>query len=190
MEAPDHYVVDIRRGYSTKGVDAVGTTWALAWHFAADGKADRVVNLSGDQHEMDAFTWANRCRASHFLKGPPMATLIKQPRIVDAAGTPPKTIREHVGRLNTATTAVSLARMSSPPGWAEPWQMPDFDEWTLVLSGSLVVEDDDGTHVAAAGETVHAPRGERVRYSTPHGAEYVAVCVPAFAPNLVRRDDA
>jgi hypothetical protein len=60
MEAPDHYVVDIRRGYSTKGVDAVGTTWALAWHFAADGKADRVVNLSGDQHEMDAFTWANR----------------------------------------------------------------------------------------------------------------------------------
>lgn len=117
-----------------------------------------------------------------------MARLIKQPSIVEAAGTPAKTIREHVGRLNTATDAVSIAHMSSPPGWSEPWQTPDFDEWTLVLSGALVVEDRDGQFVTSAGQTVHAPAGSSVRYSTPDGAEYVAVCLPAFSPASVNRD--
>ena len=116
-----------------------------------------------------------------------VAELIDEPSIVQAAGTPPKTIREHVGRVNTGTDIVSVAHMSSPPGWAEPWQTPDFDEWTLVLSGSLVVEDDDEEFVAIAGQTVHAPRGRKVRYSTPDGADYVAVCVPAFSPESVYR---
>ena len=116
-----------------------------------------------------------------------VAELIDGPSIVEAAGSPPKTIREHVGRVNTATDVVSVAHMSSPPGWTEPWQTPDFDEWTLVLSGSLVVEDDDEEFVAIAGQTVHAPRGRKVRYSTPDGADYVAVCVPAFSPQSVYR---
>jgi len=118
----------------------------------------------------------------------PVARLIERPSIVEAAGRPPKTIREHVGRVNTGTDTVSVAHMSSPPGWAEPWQTPDFDEWTLVLSGSLLVEDDGGQFVADPGQTVHAPSGHRVRYSTPGGAEYVAVCVPAFSADSVHRD--
>jgi ethanolamine utilization protein EutQ (cupin superfamily) len=118
-----------------------------------------------------------------------MAALIDEPSIVQAAGSPPKTIREHVGRVNTSTATVSIAHMSSPPGWAEPWQTPQFDEWTLVLSGSVHVEHDGGSFTAHAGQTVHAPRAQRVRYSTPGGADYVAVCVPAFSPDLVRRDN-
>ena len=83
---------------------------------------------------------------------------------------------------------VSIARMSSPAGWSEPWQTPDFDEWTLLLSGSLLVEHEDGRFLVTAGQAVHVPKGRRVRYSTPDGAEYTAVCVPAFSPEAVHRD--
>jgi quercetin dioxygenase-like cupin family protein len=117
-----------------------------------------------------------------------MAELIERPVVVEAAGAPPKTIREHVGLVNTGTAAVSVAQMSSPPGWSEPWQRPEFDEWTVVLAGAVVVEDDTGSFRAVAGQAVHAPAGERVRYATPDGAEYVAVCLPAFSPQTVHRE--
>ena len=117
-----------------------------------------------------------------------VARLIENPTVVQAAGTPPKTIREHVGRVNTGEPAVSVARMTSPPGWSEPWQRPDFDEWTVVIAGSVHVEDEHGSFEASAGQAVHAAAGERVRYSTPDGADYLAVCVPAFAPESVHRD--
>jgi ethanolamine utilization protein EutQ (cupin superfamily) len=117
-----------------------------------------------------------------------MATLIETPTQVEAAGTPPKTIREHVGAVNTGERRLSIAHMTSPPGWSEPWQRPDFDEWTMVLSGGVHVEHDGGSFTAASGQTVHAPAGERVRYSTPDGAEYVAICLPAFTPESVHRD--
>ena len=117
-----------------------------------------------------------------------MATLIEKPTLVEAAGTPPKTIREHVGVVNTGEARVSIAHMTSPPGWAEPWQQPDFDEWTVVISGSVLVEHDGGRFTVSAGQAVHAAAGERVRYSTPDGADYLAVCLPAFTPDRVHRD--
>jgi len=119
-----------------------------------------------------------------------MATLIEKPTIVRAAGTKPKRIEEFVGRVNTGTAAASVARMTSPAGWVEPGQTPEFDEYTLVLRGTLRVETSHGALAVRAGQAVVAPRGEWVRYSTPveGGAEYVAVCVPAFSPDIVRRD--
>ena len=119
-----------------------------------------------------------------------MARLISSPAVVPAAGRKPKVIEEFVGRLNTGTAAVSVARMRSPPGWVEPGQRPEFDEYTLVLRGCLRVQTEQGTLDVAAGQAVHAPKGEWIRYSTPgaEGAEYVAVCVPAFAPEAVHRD--
>jgi quercetin dioxygenase-like cupin family protein len=117
-----------------------------------------------------------------------MAELIEGPTQVEAAGTPPKTIREHVGKVNTGDSSVSIAHMTSPPGWAEPWQRPDFDEWTLVLAGAVLVEHDGRSFTAVAGQAVHAAAGERVRYSTPDGADYVAVCLPAFTPDSVHRE--
>jgi mannose-6-phosphate isomerase-like protein (cupin superfamily) len=116
-----------------------------------------------------------------------VALLIEGPSVVEAAGSPPKTIREFVGRVNTGDSALSIAHMTSPPGWSEPWQTPEFDEWTLVLAGGVQVDDANGSFVVNAGQAVHAPAGERVRYSTPDGADYVAVCVPAFAPDTVHR---
>lgn len=118
-----------------------------------------------------------------------MARLIETPTVVDAAGTPPKTIRELVGRVNTGDDTASIAHMTSPPGWSEPWQQPEFDEWTIVLSGAVVVEDRSGSLTVNAGQAVHSPAGERVRYSTPDGADYIAVCIPAFSPDLVHRDE-
>jgi mannose-6-phosphate isomerase-like protein (cupin superfamily) len=120
-----------------------------------------------------------------------VARLIEQPTIVQSAGNKPKRIEEFVGLVNSATSGVSVARMTSPPGWVEPGQTPQFDEFTLVLRGTLRVETRSGTLEVQAGQAVVAPRGEWVRYSTPHaeGAEYVAVCVPAFSPETVRRDD-
>ena len=118
-----------------------------------------------------------------------MAKLIPAPTVVAAAGTPPKRIEEFVGRVNSATAALSVARMTSPPGWQEPGQTPEFDEYSLVLAGTLRVETGRGTLDVRAGQAVHAPAGEWVRYGTPEGAEYVAVCVPAFAPDTVHRDD-
>jgi mannose-6-phosphate isomerase-like protein (cupin superfamily) len=118
-----------------------------------------------------------------------MAELIESPTSVEAAGTPPKLIREHVGVVNTGESRVSVAHMTSPPGWAEPWQQPQFDEWTVVLAGAVLVEDDGGSFTVSAGQAVHAQAGERVRYSTPDGADYLAVCLPAFTPDTVHRDD-
>lgn len=118
-----------------------------------------------------------------------MARVIREPTVVPAAGEPPKVIMEYVGRVNTGTAAYSLARMSSPPGWREPGQTPEFEEVTLVLEGSVVVETRAGTLTVAAGEAVVVPPGEWVRYSTPDGAEYVSLCVPAFSPETVHRDE-
>ena len=120
-----------------------------------------------------------------------MARLIDKPTIVQSAGNKPKRIEEFVGLVNSGTPGVSVARMTSPSGWVEPGQTPEFDEFTLVLRGTLRVESRDGTLEVRAGQAVVAPRGEWVRYSTPdaEGAEYVAVCLPAFSPATVRRDE-
>ena len=120
-----------------------------------------------------------------------MARHIERPTLVEAVGTPPKTIAEFVGRVNTGDDAVSVAKMTSPEGWSEPGQTPDFAEHTVVLRGTLRVETRDGVLDVAAGEAVTAPAGEWVRYSSPHpgGAEYVAVCIPAFSPETVHRDE-
>jgi len=120
-----------------------------------------------------------------------MAQKIDQPTIITAAGNLPKRIAEYVGRVNTGSSNVSVAQMKSPPGWVEPGQTPEFDEYTLVLRGSLRVETRSGTIDVGAGEAIHTPKGEWVRYSTPggEGAEYVAVCVPAFSPETVHRDE-
>jgi ethanolamine utilization protein EutQ (cupin superfamily) len=111
---------------------------------------------------------------------------VSLPAIVPGVGE--KVIRELVGRVNTGTEGVSVARMTSPPGWEEPAQTPEFDEVTVVLEGAVVVEHDGGRVTARAGEAVLARAGERVRYSTPEGAEYVAVCVPAFSPDTANRE--
>jgi mannose-6-phosphate isomerase-like protein (cupin superfamily) len=117
--------------------------------------------------------------------------LITKPVAVEAAGNKPKLIEEFAGRLRTGTASVSVARMVSPPGWQEPPQTPEFDEVTLVLRGALHVEGPDGSFDVRAGEAVLARAGETVRYSTPgvEGAEYVAVCAPAFSPALVHRSE-
>ncbi len=121
-----------------------------------------------------------------------MPRLIDAPTEVPAAGDPPKTISEFVGRVNTGTSSVSMAVMASPQGWREPGQTPEFDEFTLVLEGELLVESADGESlVVRAGQAVHAAPGEWVRYSTPEAAtRYVAVCLPAFSPDAAHRDDA
>jgi ethanolamine utilization protein EutQ (cupin superfamily) len=120
-----------------------------------------------------------------------MPERIGQPTVVEAAGTLPKRIEEYVGRVNTGEAGVSIARMKSPQGWVEPPQTPEFDEYTLVIDGLLVVEHDGGRLEVRAGEAVHTRPGERIRYSTPDpgGAEYVAVCLPAFSPDTVHRDE-
>src|SRR5262245_33386856 len=116
---------------------------------------------------------------------------IRKPTVIEAAGTTPKLIREYVGRVNTSTEGLSVAHMKSPSGWVEPGQRPECDEYTVVLRGSLRVEHDAGTLDVGAGEAVLARAGEWVRYSTPgaEGAEYVAVCLPAFSPATVHRDE-
>lgn len=116
-------------------------------------------------------------------------TLIPSPSRVRAAGVVPKLIDELVGRANNGTEGVSIAHMHSPGGWSEPGQTPEFDEWTYVLDGSVDVECHDGSFTAGKGQAVHAPKGEWVRYSTPEGAEYISVCIPAFSPDLVHRDE-
>jgi quercetin dioxygenase-like cupin family protein len=117
-----------------------------------------------------------------------MPQLIDSPSRVEAAGTQPKLIDEFVGRVNTGDERLSVARMRSPAGWEEPGQRPEFDEYTVVLDGALRVEHDGGTLEVGAGQAVLAKAGEWVRYSTPGGAEYVAVCLPAFSPATVHRD--
>jgi len=119
-----------------------------------------------------------------------MPRLIEAPSIIEAAGTKPKRIEEYVGRVNSGHDSVSVARMKSPEGWIEPGQRPDFEELTLVLAGVLRVEYDGGVLVVRAGQAVVTAPGEWIRYSTPEGggAEYVAVCLPAFSPDAVHRD--
>lgn len=118
-------------------------------------------------------------------------TLIAQPSIVEAAGNKPKIIREYVGRVNSATSSLSIAHMQSPAGWVEPGQTPEFDEYTLVLRGTVRVTHRAGSVDVQSGQTVLAHAGEWVQYSTPvaEGADYVSVCLPAFSPELVHRDD-
>ncbi len=120
-----------------------------------------------------------------------MPELVAHPVIVNAAGRPPKTIEEYVGRVRSGTDALSIARMRSPAGWSEPGQRPEFDEYTVVLGGLLRVEHEGGVFEVRAGQAIIVRRGEWVRYSSPEdgGADYVAVCLPAFAPEIVHRDE-
>jgi ethanolamine utilization protein EutQ len=119
-----------------------------------------------------------------------MPTLIAQPTRIQSAGTKPKLIDEYIGRVNSKTSAASVAHMRSPAGWIEPGQTPEFDEFTVVLKGTLRVEYKDGHLDVAAGQAVVTHAGEWIRYSTPHqdGAEYLAVCLPAFSMETVHRD--
>lgn len=120
-----------------------------------------------------------------------MATLIQKPTTVQAAGQPPKRIEEFIGRVNSGTAAASIARMKSPPGWTEPGQTPEFDEYTVVLQGILHVKLKDGEFDVKAGQAIIVQAGEWVQYSTPspEGAEYIAVCIPAFSPETVHREE-
>jgi quercetin dioxygenase-like cupin family protein len=118
-----------------------------------------------------------------------MPRLIEQPTIIESAGNKPKRIEEYAGRVNSGHRAISVARMRSPAGWEEPGQRPEFEEITVVLSGTLRVQHEGGVLDVHAGQAVVAAPGEWVRYSTPAGAEYVAVCLPAFSPDTVHRDD-
>jgi mannose-6-phosphate isomerase-like protein (cupin superfamily) len=119
-----------------------------------------------------------------------MPTLISHPTIIQAAGNKPKKIEEFIGRVNSKTDGLSIARMTSPAGWIEPGQTPEFDEYTVVLRGELHIQTRDQSFVVAAGQAIITHRGEWVQYSTPgaEGAEYIAVCLPAFSPAAVHRD--
>ena len=122
---------------------------------------------------------------------PAVPRLIDAPAVVQAAGNKPKRIEEFAGRVNSGHGAVSVARMKSPEGWVEPGQRPEFEEITVVLNGTVRVEYEGGSMDVAAGQAVVAAPGEWIRYSTPHagGAEYIAVCLPAFSPDSVHRDE-
>lgn len=119
-----------------------------------------------------------------------MPRRIEAATVIPAEGNKPKIIEEFIGRVNSGDSRLSVARMTSPAGWEEPGQRPDFDEYTLVLKGLLRVESDDGNLEVKAGQSVVTKAGEWVRYSTPgeEGAEYVAICLPAFSPDTVHRD--
>jgi ethanolamine utilization protein EutQ len=119
-----------------------------------------------------------------------MPTFIPHPTRIESAGNKPKIIEEYIGRVNTSTAGVSVAHMRSPEGWEEPAQSPEFDEYTIVLRGTLRVQHKSGEMDVTAGQAVIANRGEWIRYSTPFagGAEYIAVCLPAFSPDSVHRE--
>jgi mannose-6-phosphate isomerase-like protein (cupin superfamily) len=119
-----------------------------------------------------------------------MPKLIDKPTIIPAAGTKPKIIEEYFGRVNSKTEAVSIAKMTSPAGWIEPAQQPEFDEYTVVLKGILRVETKDKVYDVKEGSAILTKAGEWIRYSTPFegGAEYIAVCLPAFSPETVNRE--
>lgn len=120
-----------------------------------------------------------------------MFTYIQSPTIIQAAGNKPKTIEEYFGRVNSKTDALSVARMVSPEGWVEPGQRPEFDEYTVVLKGVLTLTGESGeTTRVSAGQAVLVPKNHWVQYSSPNpgGAEYIAVCIPAFSPETVHRD--
>jgi len=119
-----------------------------------------------------------------------MPTLIAQPTRIQAAGNKPKLIDEYIGRVNSHTDALSVAHMRSPQGWIEPGQTPEFDEFTIVLKGMLRVTYKSGSMEVSAGQAVIAHKGEWIQYSTPNpeGAEYIAICLPAFSIDTVHRD--
>jgi len=119
-----------------------------------------------------------------------MPKLIESPSIIEAAGNKPKIIREYIGRINSSTQKISIARMTSPAGWEEPGQTPEFDEYTLVLNGMLKVETKENIFNVNEGQAIITHAGEWIRYSTPEadGAEYIAICLPAFSPETVHRD--
>ena len=120
-----------------------------------------------------------------------MPMIINKPSIIEAAGNKPKIIEEYIGRVNSKTSSVSIAKMTSPEGWTEPGQKPEFDEYTIVLKGKINVKVDDKNYEVEAGQAIITHAGEWVQYSTPEsgGAEYVAVCLPAFSPDIVHRDE-
>jgi quercetin dioxygenase-like cupin family protein len=163
-----------------KALEAIDPREAREWRIAA-GK------LAGGPFVQDGGLSSDALSEE---PGGPMPTLIEKPTIIHAAGNKPKRIEEFVGRVNSKTEAVSIARMTSPPGWVEPGQTPEFDEYTVVLRGSLRVTSKQGAIDVRAGQAVITRRGEWVQYSTPDpdGAEYVAVCLPAFSPGTVHRD--
>ncbi len=120
-----------------------------------------------------------------------MISYIKSPTVIEAAGNKPKLIEEFIGRVNSKTESVSIARMNSPQGWVEPGQTPEFDEYTLVLKGMLRVETKNGVYEVKEKQAIKIGKGEWVQYSSPNenGAEYIAVCLPAFSPKTVHRDE-
>jgi len=118
-----------------------------------------------------------------------MPEFIDSPTIIEAPGNIPKIIKEFVGCVNTGNQEISIAKMESPSGWKEPGQTPEFNEYTVVLKGSLFVETKGNTFKVNAGQAITVQKGEWVRYSTPGGAEYIAVCTPAFTPDTVHRDE-
>ena len=119
-----------------------------------------------------------------------MPTFIPSPSVIKAAGNKPKVIEEFIGRVNTSTNGLSIARMKSPSGWIEPGQTPEFDEYTIVLHGTLRVKTKTGLNDVSAGQAIIVAKGEWVQYSSPEpdGAEYIAICLPAFSPDIVHRD--
>jgi len=119
-----------------------------------------------------------------------MAKLIEKAQIIEAAGNKPKIIEEYFGRVNSETSEVSIAKMKSPEGWVEPGQCPEFNEYTVVLKGTLSVKTRNKTFDVTQGQGILVPKNEWVQYSSPYegGAEYIAVCLPAFSPNTVHRD--
>ena len=119
-----------------------------------------------------------------------MPTLISAPSIIKPAGNKPKIIEEYIGHVNSKTSALSVAKMTSPGGWVEPGQRPSFDEYTIVLRGVLQVKTESGVLEVKAGQAIITHKGEWIQYSTPgpDGAEYIAVCLPAFSPDAVHRD--
>lgn len=117
-----------------------------------------------------------------------MPEKIEAPTLIEAAGNKPKLIREFFGRVNSGDSRLSLARMSSPAGWIEPGQRPEFDEYTLVLSGKMVVETETGSFELGPDQAIVTRAGEWIRYSTPESTEYIALCLPAFSPDTVHRD--
>lgn len=120
-----------------------------------------------------------------------MPRLIEGPTVVPAVGTKPKKIEEFIGRVNSGHESLSVARMTSPEGWVEPGQRPGFEEITVVLDGTVVVEHEGGAMTVRAGQAIVSEPGEWIRYSTPEagGAKYIAICLPAFSPEIVHRDD-
>ena len=117
-----------------------------------------------------------------------MAEFIDSPTVIEAPGNIPKIIKEFIGCVNSGSKEISIAKMESPSGWKEPGQTPEFDEYTIVLKGTLSVETKEKTYEVSEGQAITIHKGEWVRYSTPGGAEYVAVCLPAFTPDTVHRD--